>query len=81
VWIAEWPRTHFVTQDGLEPPPPPSPFIGWTWVTGAIKDEGTTKSCSIATLMNITSAFCKLLFSQRACGQKKHAKYYMSRLH
>jgi hypothetical protein len=38
------------------------PFIGWTWVTRAVKDEGTTESCSTATLMKITSAFYKLLF-------------------
>jgi hypothetical protein len=57
------------------------PFIDWTWLTRAIKDEGTTESCSIATLMNITSAFYKLLFSQRAFGQKNHAKYYISRVH
>jgi hypothetical protein len=37
-------------------------FIGWTLVTQAIKDEGTTKSCSIATLMKSISAFYKFLF-------------------
>jgi hypothetical protein len=56
------------------------PFTGGTWVTEAIKDEGTTESCSIATLMNHTTAFINSFF-QRAFGQKKYAKNYMSRLH
>jgi hypothetical protein len=50
-------------------------------VTGDEKDGEAIKLCSIATLLKITSAFHKLLFSQRAFGQKKHAKYYVSRLH
>jgi hypothetical protein len=55
------------------------PFTCRTWVTGAIKDEGTTESCSIAPLMKHTTAFIKS-FLQRAFGQKKRAKYYMLRL-
>jgi hypothetical protein len=57
------------------------PLIGWIWVIGAEKDEGTIELCSIATLLKITTTFYKLLFSQRAFGLKNHAKYYMSRLH
>jgi hypothetical protein len=45
-------------------------FIGWTWVTGAVKDEGTTESCSTATLMSITSTFYKLLFSESIWSEK-----------
>jgi hypothetical protein len=52
------------------------PFISWTWVTEAGKDGGTIEFCSIATLLKITS-----VFSQRAFGQKKPAKYFVSRLH
>jgi hypothetical protein len=37
-------------------------FIGLTWVTGARKDKGPIKLCSIATLLKITSAFYKLFF-------------------
>jgi hypothetical protein len=57
------------------------PFIGWTWVIGAKKKDRTIELYSIATLLKITTAFYKLLFSQGAFGQKKHAKYYLSRLH
>jgi hypothetical protein len=45
-------------------------FIGWTWVTGAIKDEGTTESCLISTLMKIISAFYKLLFHREHLVRK-----------
>jgi hypothetical protein len=45
-------------------------FMCWTWVTGAVKDEGTTESCSIATLMKIISAFYKLLFHREHLVRK-----------
>jgi hypothetical protein len=45
-------------------------------VTEAIKDEEATESCSIATLMKHTTAFITP-FTQKAFGQKKHAKYYV----
>jgi hypothetical protein len=39
-------------------------------VTGAIKDEGTIESCSIATLLKITSAFYKLFFTENIWLEK-----------
>jgi hypothetical protein len=39
-------------------------------VTGAVKGEGTTESCSIATLMKHTSAFYKLLFHREHLVRK-----------
>jgi hypothetical protein len=39
-------------------------------VTGSVKDERTTESCSIATLMKITSAFYKLLFHREHLVRK-----------
>jgi hypothetical protein len=48
------------------------PFTGGTWVTEAIKDEGTAESCSIATLMKhpllfINSFFAESIWSEKAC--------------
>jgi hypothetical protein len=45
-------------------------LTSWTWVTRAEKDEGTTESCSIVTLMKITFAFYKLLFHREDLVRK-----------
>jgi hypothetical protein len=44
-------------------------FTSGTWVTKAIKDEGTTESCSIATLMKYTF-FYKLLLHREHLVRK-----------
>jgi hypothetical protein len=54
------------------------PFTGGTWVTEAIKYEGTTESCSIATLMKYTllfinSFYTESIWSEKAC-QVLHVK-------
>jgi hypothetical protein len=48
------------------------PFTGGTWVTKARRDEGTTESCSIATLMKYTllfinSFYTESIWSEKAC--------------
>jgi hypothetical protein len=46
-------------------------FTSGTWVTKAIKDNKTTESCSIATLMKHTAAFINFytesIWSEKAC--------------
>jgi hypothetical protein len=47
-------------------------FTSGTWVTEARRDEGTTESCSIATLMKYTllfinSFYTKSIWSEKAC--------------
>jgi hypothetical protein len=48
------------------------PFTCGTWVTGAIKDEGTTESCSVATLMKHTTAFIYSFFKESLWSEKAH---------
>jgi hypothetical protein len=48
------------------------PFTGRTWMTEAIKDEVTTESCSIATLMKhpllfINSFYTESIWSEKVC--------------
>jgi hypothetical protein len=48
------------------------PFTGRTWVTEAKRDEGTTESCSIVTLMKYTllfinSFYTESIWSEKAC--------------
>jgi hypothetical protein len=48
------------------------PFTSRTWVMEAGRDEGTTESCSIATLMKymllfINSSYTESIWSEKAC--------------
>jgi hypothetical protein len=47
-------------------------FTGGTWVTKAIKDEGTTESCSTANLMKhpllfMNSFYTESIWTEKAC--------------
>jgi hypothetical protein len=49
---------------------PVMPFTSRTWVTKARRDEGTTESCSIATLMKYTLLFINSFYKERVWSEK-----------
>jgi hypothetical protein len=50
------------------------PFTRGTWVTEAIKDEGTTESCSIATLMKYTLLLTNSFYTESIWSEKAFQK-------
>jgi hypothetical protein len=46
------------------------PFTCGTWVIAARRDEGTTESCSIATLMKYTLLFTNSFYTESIWSEK-----------